>query len=207
MITFASRLIDHAARVMPASRRDWIGGMRAELAYIPKPLAAAAFALGCVWASYTQRIVEMMIAARLARWALALYALFCAGCYLVATVLTGAIKATPNIRPEDLGTDAGTAEALAFHQAYPAWQLAVFVLIAVLLVAGAVMLLRRKRAALPILVAGVAAATVIALLDRNIPGAAGEWPLAWSAAWLFPLLCLVPVWWLSRRAPDLVIAR
>lgn len=203
MSPLAARLLDHAARVMPLTRRDWIAAMRAELAYIPAPLAAAAFALGCVRASYTQRILQMLTVARLARWALALYAVTCAGCYLLATALTGAIKANPDIRPEHLGSDPGTAQALVFHQTYPTWQLAAFVAIAGLLVVGGVMLVRKKRNALPVLGAGVGAASLLAVLDRLQYGA-GEWPLSWSAPWIFPLLCLGAVWWLSRRAPDLV---
>jgi hypothetical protein len=205
MTLLAVRLLDHAARIMPPSRRDWVRGMRAELAHIPAPAAAAAFALGCIWASYTQRIQDMMTLIRLSRWAFAAYALVCAGGYLLATALLGAVKASPQLTPGDLGTDPGTAEALRFVQGYPTWQLAGFVLVAGLLAAGAVLLVRRRPAALPMLASGVAAATVIAVLDSRLLGAA-DWPLAWSGAWLIPLLSLGPVWWLSRRAPDLKTA-
>lgn len=203
MTPFAGRLLDHAARVMPPTRRDWVQGMRVELAHIPAPLAAAFFALGCVRASYTQRILEMMTFALLARWALAACALVCGGCYLMATALLGAVKATPDLTPQDLGSDPGVAETLSFILGYPTWQLAVFVLIAALLAAGAVLLVRRRPAALPVLASGVVAATLVAALDRGPLGAGADWPLAWSSPWLIPLLCLVPVWWLSRRAPDL----
>src|SRR5258708_37393302 len=68
MSPLAARLLDHAARVMPPAQRTWVRGMRAELDHIPGPLAAAAFALGCVQASYTQRIRDMLTLARLTRW-------------------------------------------------------------------------------------------------------------------------------------------
>lgn len=206
MSRLAERLVDHAARVMPEPRREWARAMRVELSYIPAPLAAAVFALGCVWASYSQRILQMLIFSRLARWGLAIYALVCAAGYLLATALIGMIKATPTLTPQDLGTDPGTAEALAFHQTYPAWQLAAFAVIAAALVAGAVLLVRRKPAAFPLLASGVAAASLIAVLDRGLVGAA-DWPLAWSAGWLAPILCLAPAWWLCRRDPDLKSAR
>ena len=197
MSPLADRLLDHAARIMPPRRRDWVQGMRAELAYIPAPLAAAAFALGCVRASYTQRILDMVTFARLTRWTLAAYALVGAGGYVLATALMIGIRAMPQLRPQDLGSDPGTAETLLFFQGYPVWRLAILPLVAVLLAVGAVLLARRRPGALPVIASGVAAATLVAVLDRG-----ADWPLAWSSGWLIPLMCLVPVWWLNRRAPD-----
>jgi hypothetical protein len=203
MSPLAARLLDHAAGVMPPARADWVRGMRAELTHIADPLAAAAFALGCVQASYAQRLTDMMTLARLTRWTLAAFAAGFAGWYLVATVLLASVKASPNLQPRDLGSDPGTAETLRFIQAYPAWQVGAFALVATLLAVGAVLLARRRAAALLLLAAGAAAANLIAVLDLRLVGADAGWPLAWSAAWLIPLVCLSPVWWLSRRAPDL----
>jgi len=203
MTRLAHHLIDHATGVMPSSRREWVRAMRAELAHIPSPLAATGFALGCVWAGYAQRIRHMLTLARLARLALAAYAAAGAGGYLLATALLGMVKATPGIKPQDLGSDPGVDRTLSFILAYPVWQLAAFAVIAVLLAAGAVHLVLRRPLALPLLAAGVVAATVIAILDRQLVGSGHGWPLAWSLTWLVPLACLAPVWWLSRRAPDL----
>ncbi len=200
--SLCARLLDHAARVMPGPRQTWLNAMHGEFAHIKNPLAAIAFALGCVQASYLQRIRDMMIFALITRWVLAAYALFCAGAYLLATALLGAIKATPQIKPEDLGTDPGTTESLSFIQAYPAWQLAVFVPIAGLLVMGAIQLVRRKRSALTLLASGAAIAVLLAVLDLSRAGGS-DWPLAMSTGWLIPIIALALVWWLSRRAPDL----
>lgn len=206
MNPLAARLLDHAAGVMPPARADWVRGMRAELAHIADPLAAAAFALGCVQASYAQRIADMLILARLTRWTLAASALGFAGSYLLATVLLAGVKASPNLQPQDLGSDPGGAQTLRFIQAYPVWQVAAFALVAALLALGAVLLARRRAAALLPLAAGAVAANLIAVLDLGLVGADAGWPLAWSAAWLIPLAGLAPVWWLSRRAPDLAAA-
>jgi hypothetical protein len=198
MTAFAAWLLDHAARVMPPTRRDWIQAMRAELAYIPAPLTAAVFALGCVRASYSQRMLEMMTLAVLIRWTLAAYALVGAGGYVAAATLMIAIKATPQLTPRDLGSGPGTAATLLFFQGYPLWRLIIFPPVAALLAVGAILLARRKPDALPLLASGVAGATLVAVLDLGV-----DWPLAWSSGWLIPLTCLAPVWWLSRRSPDL----
>lgn len=58
----AERLLEHAARIMPAARRDWSLAMRAELAAIASADDAVAFAAGCVWAAYQERISPMRIA-------------------------------------------------------------------------------------------------------------------------------------------------
>jgi hypothetical protein len=195
MIRFAARLLDHAARVMLPARRGWIQAMRAELAYIPNPLEAFVFALGCVRASYAVRVLEMTTLAGFARWTLAVYALICAGGYAVATALMIAIKATPQLAPRDLGAGPGTAETLLFFQTYPVWRLAILPLVGVFLAGGAVMLARRRPDAFALLVLGVAGAVLVAVLDRG-----ASWPLAWSNDWLIPPACLAPVWWLSRRA-------
>ena len=70
-------------------------------------------------------------------------------------------------------------------------------LVAIVLAAGAVLLTRRRLSAFFLLATGFSGATLIALLDSG-----ADWPLAWSSGWLSPIVCLAPVWWLSRRAPD-----
>lgn len=198
MIKLAARLLDHAARVMPPSRRLWVDAMRAELAYIPSPLAALAFALGGVWASYARKVVEMMSLVLLARWMLAVYALVCAGCYAVAAAMVIGIQATPSLTPGDLGSGPGTARTLRFFQTFPAPRLAILPVVAVLLTIGAILLARRRPQALPLLISAAAGALLVGVPDLGM-----DWPLAWSSDWAIPLACLAPVWWLSRHAPDL----
>lgn len=202
----ALRLLDHAARVMPPSRRAWAQAMRAELHHIDGPWAAAGFALGCVHASYSQRIADMMTLVRLARWTLAGLTLAWAGFCALAAGLLGAVKASPGVQAADLGSDPGTGATLAYIQAYPAWELAVIGLMAAVLAVGAVQLARRRPLALGLLVLGVGVATGLALLDLRLADPGGDRPLGSVASLILPLLGLIPAWWLSRRAPDLTTA-
>jgi len=94
----------------------------------------------------------------------------------------------------------------ALVQAYPAWQVGLIGLTAVLLTAGAVQLARRSAQALPLLVVGVGLVTLRAIIDLRLPDPGGERPFTSMVSLLIPIVCLAPVWWLSRRAPDLKTA-
>jgi hypothetical protein len=73
--------MDHAARVMPPARRDWGLAMRAELAAIASADDALAFAAGCVWAAYRERISPMRIALLTGRLAVAAVSLLTAAAH------------------------------------------------------------------------------------------------------------------------------
>jgi len=77
----AERLLDHAAKVMPAARRDWAQAMRAELTVITSADDALAFAAGCVWAAYRERISPMRIALLAGRLAVAVVSLLTAAAH------------------------------------------------------------------------------------------------------------------------------
>lgn len=77
----AERLLDHAARVMPAHRRDWGLAMRAELVAIASAGEALAFAAGCVWTAYSQRISPMRLALLTGRLAVAAVSLLTAAAH------------------------------------------------------------------------------------------------------------------------------
>lgn len=70
----AEALTAHAVAVMPVHRRDWALGMRAELTAIESPGAALAFAAGCAWTAYRQRMDAVTVLAFLARLGTALAA-------------------------------------------------------------------------------------------------------------------------------------
>ena len=148
----------------------------------------------------------MLTIAGLARWTLAALALAWAGFGALAAVLVTAIMTRADIKPVDLGTDPGVEQTLAFIQAYPAWEVGCIGLTAVLLTFGAVQLARCRRLALPLLALSVGLATALALFDLRLADSGADRPMDSAASLLIPLLCLVPVWWLSRRGPDLTTA-
>jgi hypothetical protein len=55
----AVHLLRHAAKVLPPNREHWAAAMSAELAHIPDDGAIFKWALGCVVASYSERIHAM----------------------------------------------------------------------------------------------------------------------------------------------------
>lgn len=67
MSRLAQRLIDHAVSVMPEQRRDWAEAMRAEFDALPTDREALAWATGCVWVSYCERIKPMQVLKSLLR--------------------------------------------------------------------------------------------------------------------------------------------
>jgi hypothetical protein len=67
----AVRLLRHATSVLPPNREHWADAMAAELAHIPDDAAALKWALGCVVASYSERIQHMTtVKPGLSRWVL-----------------------------------------------------------------------------------------------------------------------------------------
>jgi hypothetical protein len=67
----ALRLLQHAAKVLPPNREHWADAMAAEIAHIPDDAAALKWAVGCVVASYSERIEDMTtVRPGLSRWVL-----------------------------------------------------------------------------------------------------------------------------------------
>lgn len=81
-MSLAERLLAHAVRIMPARRRDWADGMRAELFSIEDPGEALTFAAGCILTAYQQRISPMRIALALGRFGVAAVTLLVAGVHM-----------------------------------------------------------------------------------------------------------------------------
>jgi hypothetical protein len=71
-------LAAHAEKVLPQSRDDWANAMRNEVHHISGNHAALKWALGCLFASYTERMRTMIASnPRISRWVLVLEMLFC----------------------------------------------------------------------------------------------------------------------------------
>jgi hypothetical protein len=74
----AVRLAAHAEKALPRSRVDWASAMRNEIHHISGNHAALKWALGCVFASYIERLRTMNVSnPRISRWVLVLEMLFC----------------------------------------------------------------------------------------------------------------------------------
>ena len=74
----ANWLIAHAEHFLPASRREWGQAMQREFEEIHSPYRALRWALGCVFASYTERFNAMNRAdLRVSNWILACESLTC----------------------------------------------------------------------------------------------------------------------------------
>jgi hypothetical protein len=75
---FAVWLAAHAEKALPRSRADWASAMRNEVQHISNNHAALKWALGCVFASYRERLRTMIARnPRISRWVLVLEMLVC----------------------------------------------------------------------------------------------------------------------------------
>jgi len=64
-------LLRHAASVMPAVRSEWITAMRAEAELVPAD-ERLAFAWGCLWSSYCERLTDASTILAAGRWSIGL---------------------------------------------------------------------------------------------------------------------------------------
>lgn len=74
----AQLLVAHAANVLPRDCAQWGRAMCSEIDYLQSSSAALQWALGCVLASYTERISHMTFGTlRVSRWVLGLEMIMC----------------------------------------------------------------------------------------------------------------------------------
>lgn len=195
----AERLLRHAAAVMPAHRLDWALGMQAELSAIDEAGTALAFAAGCAWTAYRQRMSPMRIALFTARLAVAALSLLAAAAHAFAPLNMVAIAI--DLKLHGLDGWAGrfrifegrTAdEALASVLAFPAWHVAALLVQAAGFAAAAWFLVRWNPR-------GLAAAVLI--------GAAAHTAntLALRALWPTPYLIHPAIAWLDYTALALLL--
>ena len=91
----ADALMRLALIAAPQERREWADAMRAEVAHLPDS-SAAAFALGCLWATVRARAGSATFILHATRWVLVLGALgWSAGNLWLAGRLSGAGAAVP----------------------------------------------------------------------------------------------------------------
>lgn len=86
----AALLLEHAARVAPRHRRQWLQAMANEMDHIPDDTSALWWALGSTFVSYLERVDNMIRSSMsLPRWLLCLEMAVCLGplAWLFAAVL------------------------------------------------------------------------------------------------------------------------
>lgn len=170
-IAFA--LMAHAAAILPPARSSWAEAMNHELQNIDGDLEALTWAAGCVLASYVERSKVMnLIHTWYARGFLTLLILGQALNMLFGTVLTAAY------RMHYLGVAAflgGFTPGDDYRRFIPLmdatrwWLDALWVAAAVLFVASAWQLLRKRRAAFPLFAAAWVLGTIGELISRLMP--------------------------------------
>lgn len=196
----AERLLDHAVKVMPATRRDWGLAMRAELAAIASADDALTFAAGCVRAAYHERISPMRIALLAGRLTVAAVSLLTAAAHAFMPLYMLAI--VMDLKRRGLDGWAGalrvfrgqTADgAVAGVLSIPAWHIAAMLGLTAAFAAAAWLVIRG--AFRPLLIAvGVGAA----IHTANT--------LALMATWPSPYLVHPALAWLDYLAFALLLA-
>jgi hypothetical protein len=169
----ALALMEHAAHVLPSARSKWAEAMRHEIHHIENNREALTWAGGCVLASYVERSRVMSVM----NWGWARAALVLSiGCealsMLFATALTVASRLHYLGGAAFLGTFTPGDDYRRFiplMDATPWWIHALWVTAAVLFLACAVQLLRKRRAAFFLFAAAWVLGAVGNLISQSIP--------------------------------------
>lgn len=210
----ALALMEHAAHVLPPARSKWADAMRHEIHHVENDLEALRWAAGCVVAGYVERspVVSIMDSS-LAR-AILVPAILCeALSMLFATALTIAYRIHALNAAAFLGTFTPGDDYRRFiplMDATPSWIHALWVTAAVLFVACAVKLLRKRPAAFPLFAAAWTLGAAGNLISQSIPayGAAFSYPAPLflrdyfipAVTALVPVLIAVALWAHSRSS-------
>lgn len=97
----ASSLTAHAAKVLPAERREWSQAMISEVNHLPSSGAAIRWAMGCIVAGYVERMRTMNHPiGHVARWVLSLEMLICfvPVTFLFVAVILSAVRGVWSIQ-------------------------------------------------------------------------------------------------------------
>jgi hypothetical protein len=169
----ASRLMAHAAGVLPAARSSWGEAMQRELDHIDGDVEAFTWAAGCVLASYVERSRVMpLMANRYVRLVLVLLIATQVVSMLFATVLTAAYRLDQLRLASFLGAFTPGDDYRRFvplMEATPWWLHALWVSAAVLFFASALELLRNRRTAFPLFAAAWLVGAAGNLISESLP--------------------------------------
>lgn len=148
----ALRLVKHAEFVLPGSLSAWGIAMRNEIEYIEPNRDALKWALGCVSASYLQRIAYLnVVQITVIRWLLSAFI----GTWALDNVLAARFFYLKSIVWLGLALDTGeTAKFFAALSTVPSWSLVFDGAAGLFYISAAYCLVRKKIASLWMLVAG-----------------------------------------------------
>ena len=199
MRQLARRLVAYAARLLPPSRADWAKAMESEVEHVEGDLRALSWALGCVLASFVERLHLRSLPVR------ALLSLFVCTqvlAYLFATALTVAYRAGSTRLATLLGAATPGDDYRNFIpliDATPWWIHALWVAAALLFAASAVLLLLDRPAAFTAFAAAWLLGNGGNLIAPALPGT--PVPPLWieTITLLFPVLVAAALWAHARR--------
>ncbi len=173
MRRIAFALIEHAARILPAARAPWAEAMRHEIHHIEKDRKALTWAIGCVFASYVESVRVLRISnpgsgrVLLASW------VGCEALYMLCTtILTLAWQLNDFKHPGLLRTWTAYEnyrQYIPLMEAIPWWLHALWVATAVLLLATAMQILRKRRAAYSVFASAWLLGSVSDLIAQSLP--------------------------------------
>jgi hypothetical protein len=169
----ALALMEHAAQVLPPARSKWADAMRHEIHHIENDREALTWAAGCALASYVERSRVMSVMNW--GWARAALALSI-GCEALFMLFATALTVVYRLHYVGVAAFLGTftpgddyRRFIPLMEATPWWIHALWVTAAVLLVASAVQLARKRRAAFPLFAAAWVLGTAGNLISQSIP--------------------------------------
>jgi hypothetical protein len=222
MRRLADRLVRHAGRMLPASRpekREWVEAMRRETDAIGDDRQALGWALGCVFASYAERIKAMSIVdAAIARGVLIFFIALEVLSNFFATIVTvayktghmGIVQAMSGQMPGD-----DYRPFIPLMNAIPWWVHALWVGSGILyLIAAGLLFTSRRSAAFPLFTGGFALTMIAKVGSSIVMAQAGLQPVVGRAGsvvgriiqavpeFILPLAIVLVLWliWRSRTA-------
>jgi len=209
----ALALARHAARVLPNARDAWAKAMGQEIHFIESDRDALSWAVGCVLASYLERIFAMnLLHTRAARIVLVFPVLFLAAREFLAPVLTLAYRLQGTVLAQMLGSVTPGDDYHRFiplMNAIPFWLQGMWVISGVLFLASAWLLLRNNKAVFEIFILALALELTAMIFEHAVPAyrEAFSFPspnlrrdvLIPAANFTFPLVMAGVLWLMTRR--------
>ena len=211
----AFSLVAHAARILPHTRTSWADAMEQEIHYVEGDREALAWAIGCVVASYLERIVAMdLLHTRAARIVLVFPVLFLAAREFLAPVLTLAYRLQGTGLAGILGAVTPGDDYHRFiplMNAIPFWVQGMWVVSGMLFLASAWLLLRNSKAVFEFFILALAIEMIAVTFEHAVPAFREAFSFSVPnfrrdvlipvAQIVIPFLIAGVLWLMTRRMP------